>query len=215
METSRRRHEELIELIGVHLEKGDTTVADLQKHDITRPRIDELVNSNHITVEDDKVNFRKKGQREFLNIIRRHRLAERLMHDVLDYTDEDGSEEIVGKMEHILNEDVTDSICTLLGHPMTCPHGRPIPKGRCCEIKQDKIPSLLTPLHRMKCGEEGAVAFISSADHDMADRLAAMGIIPGTKVKLHQLKPAVVVMFEETVLSMDDDYAKIIYVRRK
>ncbi len=211
----RRRHEEVVEIIGLHLEQGEVGIPDLQEHDITLPRLQELVDSNHILIEDDKVQFRKKGKREFLSIIRRHRLAERLLHDVLDYSDEDGSEEIVGKMEHILNEDVTDSICTLLGHPASCPHGLPIPRGRCCELKQDKIPALITSLNRMEPGEEGVVAFISTTDHDKSDRLAAMGIIPGVSIKLHQLKPAVVVMFDETVLSMDEEYAQIIYLRRK
>ena len=214
LEAHRAHHEELIELVGVHLEQGETSVQDLQKHDITIPRLNMLVESNHIAIEDDKVRFLSKGEREFLSLIRRHRLAERLMHDVLDYKDEDGSEEIVCKMEHIINEEVADSICTLLGHPTTCPHGRPIPPGRCCDLKQYKIVPLISPLNRLSPGEDGVVAFISTSDHAKTDRLAAMGIIPGLKIKLHQLKPAVVIMFDETVLSMDEDYAEIIFIRR-
>jgi Mn-dependent DtxR family transcriptional regulator len=36
------------------------------------------------------------------------------------------------KFEHILSPEATDKICTFLGHPKTCPHGAPIPPGKCC-----------------------------------------------------------------------------------
>lgn len=215
LNASRERHEELIEIVGTHLEKGETTVRDLQEHDITLPRLQELEKSNHIRIDDDDyIHFRPKGEREFLNVIRSHRLAERLLNDVLDITEADGAEEIVCKMEHILTTNVTDSICTLLGHPTVCPHGRPIPPGRCCELKKDRVKPLISTMTRLKPGEEGIIAFISTTDHEKMDRLAGMGLIPGVKIKLHQLHPAVVVMFDETTLSMDAEYADTIYLRR-
>jgi DtxR family Mn-dependent transcriptional regulator len=36
------------------------------------------------------------------------------------------------KFEHILSPEATDKICTFLNHPLTCPHGAPIPPGPCC-----------------------------------------------------------------------------------
>ena len=62
-----------------------------------------------------------------------HRLAERLFRDVLGIHDEDEIESSACKFEHILSPDVTERICTLLGHPTACPHGSPIPKGDCCD----------------------------------------------------------------------------------
>jgi len=38
------------------------------------------------------------------------------------------------RMEHIIDPEVTNSICTFLGHPRRCPHGRAIPYGDCCEL---------------------------------------------------------------------------------
>jgi DtxR family Mn-dependent transcriptional regulator len=38
------------------------------------------------------------------------------------------------RMEHIINPEVTNSICSFLGHPKSCPHGRSIPTGDCCEL---------------------------------------------------------------------------------
>ena len=45
-------------------------------------------------------------------------------------------EESACKFEHILSPDVTERICTLLGHPTACPHGSPIPKGDCCDSRR-------------------------------------------------------------------------------
>ncbi|NQS97752.1 MAG: metal-dependent transcriptional regulator [candidate division Zixibacteria bacterium] len=215
-ESIKERHEDLMEVIGVHLEKGENNISDLQRHDITRPRLQEIVDTNHIIIDEkDRVQFLPKGEREFLSLIRRHRLAERLFHDVLDISDEEGSEEMVCKVEHILTEDVTDSICTLLGHPTICPHGKPIPPGRCCELKDDQVKPLVVPLSRIEIGSEGTIAFMSTNDRTMMERLAAMGLIPGIKLKLQQLKPAVVILFEETVLSLDTEFADAVYIRRK
>ena len=46
---------------------------------------------------------------------------------------EDEIEQQACKFEHILSPEVTDKICSFLGHPECCPHGSPIPSGECCE----------------------------------------------------------------------------------
>jgi len=214
-DSPKEKHEEILETIGVALENGSTLIADLQNQDITIPKLEKLISSNHIYVDDDKyVHFLPKGEREFLSLIRRHRLTERLLNDVLDFSEEEGAEAIICKMEHIVTEDFADSICTLLGHPTVSPSGRPIPPGRCCIQGKDRLRPLILALNRMESGEEGTIAFISSTDSVVLDRLAAMGLIPGVKLTLKQKKPAAVILFEQTVLSMDDEYAKAIYIRR-
>ena len=66
---------------------------------------------------------------------RAHRLAERLFTDVLSLRDEEAVESNACQFEHILSPELTDRICTFLGHPETCPHGSPIPRGKCCLAK--------------------------------------------------------------------------------
>ena len=212
--SDKEKHEEILETIGVMLEQGDAVVTQLQEQEVTLLSLQKLVDSNHIVLENDQVHFQPKGKREFLSLIRRHRLTERLLHDVLDFTDEDGSEALICKMEHILTEDFADAVCTLLGHPTVCPHGKPIPRGRCCIQKADRIRSPIIAVDRLPVGEGGIIAFISTADSSIMDRLASMGIIPGLHMKLMQKKPAVVVQFEETILSMDEEYSSAIFVRR-
>lgn len=78
------------------------------------------------------VELTPRGRQRAADIIRRHRLAERLFTDSLALDSETEIEQQACKFEHILSPEATDKICTFLGHPKTCPHGAPIPRGQCC-----------------------------------------------------------------------------------
>jgi putative ABC transport system ATP-binding protein len=83
----------------------------------------------------DVVVFTDKGRQRAEDIIRRHRLAERLFMQTFHVSDEHEIEDQACKFEHILSPEATDRICTFLGHPDACPHGSPIPRGACCNGK--------------------------------------------------------------------------------
>ena len=78
------------------------------------------------------IHLTDKGQKRAEDIIRRHRLAERLFMHTFHVQDEHEVAEQACRFEHILSPEATDSICSFLGHPRTCPHGSPIPAGPCC-----------------------------------------------------------------------------------
>jgi len=78
------------------------------------------------------VELSARGRQRAADIIRRHRLAERLFTDSLALDSETEIEQQSCKFEHILSPEATDKICSFLGHPRTCPHGAPIPPGACC-----------------------------------------------------------------------------------
>jgi len=75
------------------------------------------------------VELTERGRKKAADIIRRHRLAERLFTDSLALDSETEIEQQACKFEHILSPEATEKICTFLGHPRTCPHGAPIPPG--------------------------------------------------------------------------------------
>jgi putative ABC transport system ATP-binding protein len=81
------------------------------------------------------VELTERGRKRAADIIRRHRLAERLFTDSLALDSETEIEQQACKFEHILSPEATDKICAFLGHPRTCPHGAPIPRGVCCGDK--------------------------------------------------------------------------------
>jgi len=84
------------------------------------------------------VDLTAKGRQRAADIIRRHRLAERLFTDSLAMDSETEIEQQACKFEHILSPEATDKICTFLGHPKTCPHGAPIPPGKCCKPEAER-----------------------------------------------------------------------------
>jgi len=79
------------------------------------------------------VELTPRGHQRAADVIRRHRLAERLFTDSLSMDSESEIEQQACKFEHILSPEATDKICAFLGHPRTCPHGAPIPPGPCCQ----------------------------------------------------------------------------------
>jgi DtxR family Mn-dependent transcriptional regulator len=73
---------------------------------------------------------------------------------------------------------------------------------------------LLASLRDLELGESGRIAFIAPKLHARLDRLAALGVVPGSQLRLHQRRPAYVVALGETTLALDDELAGEIFVRR-
>jgi DtxR family Mn-dependent transcriptional regulator len=167
-----------------------------------------------ITANGEDLSLTGEGRTRAAGVIRRHRLAERLMHDVLELK-EAVAESAACQFEHMLPEEVTESICTLLGHPKTCPHGHPIPPGACCHRAEDEVRPIVTSLDRMQTGSAGTVAYIATHHHHRLDKLAAFGLMPGARVRLHQRQPSFVIQMGETTIAVDAETAADIYVRQK
>src|SRR6266576_2915280 len=96
------------------------------------------------------VELTPRGRQRAADIIRRHRLAERLFTDSLALDSETEIEQQACKFEHILSPEATDKICTFLGHPKTCPHGAPIPPGQCCGRAAELAESTLGRSERVR-----------------------------------------------------------------
>jgi putative ABC transport system ATP-binding protein len=77
------------------------------------------------------VELTEVGTRRARDVVRRHRLAERLFKDTFAVEDSEAHNQAC-KFEHIISPELDQRICTFLGHPKTCPHGNPIPPGDCC-----------------------------------------------------------------------------------
>ena len=101
-----------------------------------------LIQEGYVKIINSRAELTKKGREDARLIIRRHRLAERLLNDVLA-VNEETMDSSACKFEHFLDEEVTTSICTLLGHPLSCPHGKAIPPGDCCGKTSKEIRLLL------------------------------------------------------------------------
>jgi putative ABC transport system ATP-binding protein len=84
-----------------------------------------------VELHDGEVRLTDYGNRRARDVVRRHRLAERLFKDTFSVDDSEAHNQAC-KFEHIISPELDQRICTFLGHPKTCPHGNPIPTGDCC-----------------------------------------------------------------------------------
>ncbi len=210
--------DEILERVWILVEDGQAVSADRilslnMEHLINNGMIEEAVRDGFLEKRDGKFEFTQSGRERGEGIIRRHRLAERLLMDVLNM-EKIGIESDACRFEHFLSPEVTDRICTLLGHPRKCPHGKDIPLGACCKKAEDKVESAVIPLSELSVGGSGRVLYISTQSHQRLDRLTSMGIFPGRVVKVHQREPLFVVFLDQTQLALDREIVKEIFVLR-
>ena len=78
------------------------------------------------------VNLTEEGEKVGSSMMRNSRLLEVLMDSALKVAID---EEMVCGIEHHMNKQFTDALCTMLGHPRKSPHNHDIPMGECCKIK--------------------------------------------------------------------------------
>jgi len=208
------KEDELLETMWILREEGMLTWDQI----LHRCRVDkcedilkELAKNEWISVKENSVQLIEKGEQRARELVRRHRLSLRLFYDLFAL---DGAEAEACKFEHILSPEVTDSVCTLLGHPPNAPDGKPIPRGACCAIFKREMKPLVVPLADLVPGETGKIVFITPESHSRLDRLSAMGVVPGTVVRLHQKRPSYVIQINETTIAVDKDITKEIFVKK-
>ena len=172
--------------------------------------INELKQKGLIDFDDNhlKIFLTADGEIYARQLVRAHRIAERMLHDVIGGDFETGACEF----EHTINPGLVDGICTLLGHPRECPHGMPIPEGDCCKKSLKMAQSSVIPVVEMKVGETAKVAYVTTHDDQQLHRIDGLHIRPGSLVKLHQTYPSFVIECEGANIAIDDCVVKNIFV---
>jgi DtxR family Mn-dependent transcriptional regulator len=190
------------------------TSADLKLNGDAARAVEELIAAKHVrrNCDCDAIELTSEGSERARGIVRRHRLAEILLMQVLD-VDASDAETSACELEHILAERVVDRVCTFLGHPPACPHGLPIPPGSCCAVYTKKIDPLITRLVDLPLGASGSVVFIAPKSVSRLNRLASFGVVPGSQVRLIERKPSVVLACGQTSIAVEDEIGREIYVR--
>ncbi len=202
--------QELLEALWIATEEQDqpglTLSGDLP------PGGEELVARGLAESREGMLQLTRGGRIQAADAIRRHRLAERLLADVLK-TEEARIDQDACRLEHALFEGVDDSICTLLGHPRFCPHGKPIPRGQCCRQVRESVNRLIAPLRELEPGTSGSIAYIQLNHSAHVNKLMAMGVLPGAPITLRQRFPSFVFDAGYSQYAVDDEIAADIYVR--
>lgn len=173
----------------------------------------ELTEAGYLSL-DSKKPLTAKGAHEGQSCVRRHRLAERLLVDVL-HAKKELIHEAGCKLEHILHKGLEDNICVLLGHPKSCPHGRPIPKGKCCIARKKEIGSLVVPLSELQKNQHAKIAYLHTEDKSVLKKIMAIGALPGLSIVLLQKFPSYVFKIGHSQFAIDKNIADKIQVWAK
>ncbi len=208
--------EEILEEIWTTLEKENMTPQPEARIPLAKigngQRTSLLVLEGDVRTEAGEAVLTEQGYRKAKEIIRNHRLAERLLHDVLNLQSEE-MERSACHYEHMLDTESADSICILLGHPRTCPHGKSIPPGECCDAGETTLRPLVVPLTELDPGEVGTVAYVGTRDNGRLSYLTSLGVVTGRPVELMQKRPSFIVKVDENAVAFDESIAREIFVR--
>lgn len=207
--------EEILEALWVAVEEEGQPGLDPVKSgfSLDNPAYEELKSLDMVEVRLGLVHFLPAGKDEGRMTIRRHRLAEKLMTDVLNLRGDNWDSKAC-EFEHLLNEGVDVKICTMLNHPTTCPHGKPIPPGECCAVARDSGDLGVVALTEFKPGQDGEIAYILTEDDKKMQKLMAMGVLPGNKITLVQSFPSYIFRVGYSEFAIDTNLAKEIFVRK-
>jgi len=214
--TDKERIDEALELLWVLNEdqhpdlshfKTNSDDADIEA------LIETLLHEGLALILGKEICLTEKGHKAARGLIRRQRLAERLFTDVFEMPDDSVVNDAC-KVEHILSEELTESVCTFLGHPPNCPHGKPIPRGECCKKFKVEVIPVVMRLSEFEVSAAGKITFIVPSDASRISKLNSLGIAAGSIIKLIQKTPSFVVQIDETTVALDPVIAKEIYVRK-
>lgn len=206
--------ENILERMWVHVneEKNDSIDLVSLGLDVNSPVVRELLETGNIVLSDSHAELSGSGSDNGRTVVRRRRLAERLLVDVLN-TKEKHVRSSSCEFEHILHRGIDENVCILLGHPRTCPHGKQIPEGDCCKKAREKLEHVVASLSSLQNGQSGKIAYFDMREEKKMQKMLAMGVLPGISVKLVQSYPSYVFDLDHTRYAVDTEIADSIYVR--
>jgi DtxR family transcriptional regulator, Mn-dependent transcriptional regulator len=154
------------------------------------------------------VELTAEGRQWAVAAIRRHRIVERFLSDMLGYPWNE-ADRFAASFEHELPQEVEDRLYVALDRPATCPHGFPIPGSEVGDIPE------LPPLYALDPGDVAVVAVPGSTDRDVVAFLDTLGLRPGVRVEVREKHPfdgPMVLLVDGHRRTVGDKVARQIYV---
>ena len=175
--------------------------------------VERLEKEGLVTHEPYKgIKLTEKGRKIALHVIRRHRLSERLLTDILR-VEWDKVHDAACKLEHGITDEIMKPLEKVLKHPKTCPHGNPIPtkSGGIIEEKSQ-------PLTELNEKEQCIVMKITEEKSDLLRYLDTLGLVPGTTIEVLEKAPfdgPITLKVGGTSRALSRVLASIIQVKRR
>jgi DtxR family Mn-dependent transcriptional regulator len=163
------------------------------------------------------VRLTEKGRRIAVQVVRRHRLSERLLTDIL-HVDWGKAHDAACKIEHAIDdEEIIGNLEEALGHPKTCPHGNAIPAKEGEPFEEETGERKSIPLANLDPSEKGIVVRVTDEDAEMLRYISKLGLVPGASVEVVKKESAdglLTVRLEgSTMHTISQKVASIINVR--
>ncbi|MCZ2809733.1 MAG: metal-dependent transcriptional regulator [Candidatus Bathyarchaeota archaeon] len=157
------------------------------------------------------VKLTENGQKIASNVVRRHRLAERLLTDIL-HLDWSEVHDLACKLEHALSPEILKPLEKALGHPKRCPHGNPIPTN-CGGILEEETMALT----ELGAKISGVIVKITEEKTETLQQLTRLNLTLGKRVEVeNKIVPSgsLTIRVEGESCTIDHDLASIIYVKK-
>jgi DtxR family Mn-dependent transcriptional regulator len=157
------------------------------------------------------VELTRRGRQTAVRAIRRHRIVERFLSDMLGYAWNE-ADRLAGAFEHELPQEVEDRLFVALDRPATCPHGFPIPEPDVEEIAE------MPPLYALEPGDVAVVAVPGSIDPEVVTFLGTLGLRPGVRIEVKEKHPfdgPLVLRVEGKDRTVGEKVANQIYVKKE
>jgi len=154
---------------------------------VSRPAVSEMMRrleTEGLITTDEGIRLTATGQELAERVVRRHRLAERFLTDVLQLSWAEAHHE-AGRWEHVMSESVETAMNKLLGSPTTCPHGNPIPGSAYVE-------NTMEPLSGLDVGTKFTITRIPEElefTPGLLEFLEESSLVPGTKGTITAISP--------------------------
>jgi DtxR family Mn-dependent transcriptional regulator len=188
--------------LAQRLELSPSSVSEMLK---------QLEQKGHVKYAEKGVVLTKEGELEAKKVIRKHRLSERLLTDILGFNWDKVHEEAC-RLEHDISPEMEEKIEEKLGNPRTCPHGYPIPDKEGLIVQDNTV-----KLSELKANEKGVIISVFEENSEMLQYLGNLGLYPQVEVEVKSIAPfggPILVMVEGEERSLGKELTEKIFVQK-
>ncbi len=219
MTAAERYCETIFELAEDDIEVLQVRIAE--RLGVSRPTVSEmtarLADDGYVTVTAGRLDLTEPGRRLAESAVRRHRLAERFLVDVLGLGWAE-AHDAAANWQGVIDDRTEPAMVRLLGDPATCPHGNPIPGHEPGDDRGHDRGHDRVTLASMAVGDVGQVARVTErleVEPGMLRTLERAGLIPGTRIEVLSVSPdgTLAVRASRQVLALSSHTADAIMVR--